>query len=335
MTNWYGYSREMVEALNLKSFGRDFYMRQRIAFDVILGEAIRSLDYSFECVYSIFMETVRNPRIMRETSKRLLTQGRSIGFVPTMGALHNGHIFLVKEAIAENDITVVSIFVNPTQFGPNEDFAKYPRDMEGDLAKLEEIGVNIIFAPDAHSMYPEGFSTSIDVKGISEKLCGRFRPGHFSGVATVVNKLFNIVMPTRAYFGQKDFQQIRVIETMITDLNMGVELIRCPIIREHDGMAMSSRNWYLSEQERKAATAIYKTLCSAAEMLKSGTPPVSVTEYMNTALGAEPAVSEIQYAGVYDPHSLDDKKAVGGSSLLAVAVIMGNTRLIDNLVIEV
>jgi len=293
-----------------------------------------SLDYSPKSVYSIFMDTIRNPRIMKETSKRLLMQGRTIGFVPTMGALHNGHLFLVKEAIEENDIVVVSIFVNPTQFGPNEDFAKYPRDLEGDLAKLEETGVNMIFAPDAHSMYPEGFSTSVAVKGISEKLCGRFRPGHFGGVATVVNKLFNVVMPTRAYFGQKDFQQIRVIETMITDLNMGVDLIRCPVIREHDGLALSSRNRYLSGPDRKAATIIYGTLCSAADMLKAGASAASVTEFMNNNLRSEPAVSEIQYAGVYDPQTLDDKKGIGGSSLLAVAVIMGNTRLIDNLVIE-
>jgi pantoate--beta-alanine ligase len=273
--------------------------------------------------------------MMKETSKRLLMQGHSIGFVPTMGALHNGHMFLVKEAITENDIVVVSIFVNPTQFGPNEDFTKYPRDLESDMAKLAEAGVNIIFAPDAHSMYPDGFSTSVDVKGISEKLCGRFRPGHFCGVATVVNKLFNMVMPTRAYFGQKDFQQIRVIETMISDLNMGVEVVRCPIIREHDGMAMSSRNRYLPEPERKAATVIYKTLCSAADMIRSGTPSASVTDYMNKAFAAEPVVSEIQYAGVYDPQTLDDKKGEGRSSLLAVAVIIGNTRLIDNLLVEI
>jgi pantoate--beta-alanine ligase len=281
------------------------------------------------------MDSIRNPRMMQEASRRLHMQGRSIGFVPTMGALHNGHMFLVKEAMAENDIVVVSIFVNPTQFGPNEDFAKYPRDMDSDMAKLEEAGVNILFAPDAHSMYPEGFVTSIEVKEISDRLCGKFRPGHFSGVATVVNKLFNMVIPTRVYFGQKDFQQIRVIETMIADLNMNVELIRCPIIREHDGMAMSSRNRYLSEKERDAAASIYRTLCSAAEMVKAGSAPSSVTDYMNRTLSEEPLVSEIQYAGLYDPMKLEEKQGQGGSSLLAVAVVIGHTRLIDNLVIEV
>jgi pantoate--beta-alanine ligase len=283
----------------------------------------------------MFMETIRNPRIMKETSKRLLMQGRSIGLVPTMGALHSGHLFLVKEAVAENDIAVVSIFVNPTQFGPNEDFSKYPRDLEGDMEKLAAAGAHIVFAPDAGSMYPEGFSSSVEVKGLSDKLCGRFRPGHFKGVATVVNKLFNMVMPTRAYFGQKDFQQIRVIERMILDLNMGVELIRCPIIREQDGMALSSRNRYLSDGDRASAPIIYRTLCSAAEMIRSGTAADAVADFMNRTLGSEPAVREIQYAGVYDPQTLDEKKGSSGASLLAVAVIVGNTRLIDNMLVEV
>jgi pantoate--beta-alanine ligase len=294
-----------------------------------------SLDYSPKVIYSIFMESIRSPRIMKETSKRLHTQGRSIGLVPTMGALHNGHMFLVKQAMQENDVVVASVFVNPTQFGPGEDFEKYPRDLDADMVKLEEAGVNIIFAPDAGAMYPEGFATSIEVKSLSERLCGRFRPGHFSGVATVVNKLLNMVIPTRVYLGQKDFQQVRVLETMIADLNMNVELKRCPTIRESDGLALSSRNQYLSAREREAAATIYKTLYSAADMIRKGTPGPAVADFMCRTIGAEPLVSGIQYAGVYDPQTLEEKQDQGRSSLLAVAVLIGRTRLIDNMLVEV
>ena len=262
-------------------------------------------------------------------------QGRSIGLVPTMGALHEGHLFLVKRARMDNDIVVVSIFVNPTQFGPNEDYEKYPRETDNDIEKLMKAGADILFAPDVQSVYPEGFSTSIEVGGITKKLCGLFRPIHFSGVATVVNKLFNMVTPNRAYFGQKDFQQTRVIETMIADLNMNVEFIRCATVRESDGLAMSSRNRFLSPESRAAATIIFKTLTSAAGQVKAGVPPQEVTVHMNEALRAEPLVEVVQYAGVYDPFTLEDKKASGGSSLLAIAAIIENTRLIDNIVIEV
>ncbi|MBA3061032.1 MAG: pantoate--beta-alanine ligase, partial [Nitrospirae bacterium] len=199
------------------------------------------------------MEIIRIPRIMHDTSKGHLLHGRSIGFVPTMGALHEGHLSLVKRSKEENDITVVSIFVNPLQFGQSEDFDKYPRDIEGDAEKLRKEEVDILFVPDKSLLYPEGFLTQVDIGKLSEKLCGAFRPGHFRGVATIVAKLFNIVSSTRAYFGQKDFQQAVIITKMAKDLNMGIDVVVCPTVREHDGLAMSSRNLHLSEEERKAA----------------------------------------------------------------------------------
>jgi pantoate--beta-alanine ligase len=280
------------------------------------------------------MENIRTANMMKETSKRLRMQGKTMGFVPTMGALHEGHMFLVKRARMDNDIVIVSIFINPTQFAPGEDFDKYPRDLDSDIDKLAAAGVDILFAPETSSVYPEGFATSVEVCGISEKLCGPFRPGHFGGVATIVNKLFNMVMPTRAYFGQKDFQQTRVIEKMVTDLNMNVEFIRCATMREHDGLAMSSRNRYLSEDERQTATIIYKTLSSAAEMVRAGKSPKEVRRHMQHSLKAEPLVSEIQYAGIYDPETLEDRTEAGKANLLAIALMIGKTRLIDNLLVE-
>jgi len=281
------------------------------------------------------MENIRIPRIMKETSKRHLHNGKTIGFVPTMGALHEGHLSLVKRAKSENDIVVVSIFVNPAQFGPKEDFDRYPRDMEGDMEKLKREGADILFMPDARAMYPDGFSSYITVKDLSDKLCGVFRPGHFTGVATVVCKLFNIVKPVAAYFGQKDFQQAAIIKRMVEDLNMDVDLIICPTFREPDGLAMSSRNVYLSHEERRAAAVIYKTLLSASQMIKSGeSNPVDVRKQMHDTLDAEPLISEIQYAGVYDTNTLDELNEFKKQNLLAVAVKIGSTRLIDNMIVE-
>jgi|Deesub1362A_J573_1020465.scaffolds.fasta_scaffold00073_51 pantoate--beta-alanine ligase len=281
------------------------------------------------------MEIIRIPRIMQETSKRALLRGRTIGFVPTMGALHEGHMSLIRACRQENDITVVSIFVNPTQFGPHEDFEKYPRDPEGDINKLTDAGVDTLYLPDTASMYPEGFRTSVVVNGLSDKLCGAFRPGHFSGVATVVTKLLNIVMPTRAYFGQKDYQQSLIIKRLVSDLNIPVEIVTCPTVREHDGLAMSSRNQYLNPDERKAATAIYKCLSSAAEKIKSGEKnAVRIKELMNEILSSEPLIKEIQYASAYDPETLDELQRIDSKVLLAVAVKIGQTRLIDNILLE-
>ncbi len=282
------------------------------------------------------MEILRIPSIMQETSKRLIQQGKSIGFIPTMGALHNGHLSLFKRARIENDIVAASIFVNPTQFGPNEDLNKYPRDLEGDMEKLNKEQVDILFLPDTKSIYPEAFRTSVIVNGLSEKLCGVFRLGHFSGVATVVNKLFNIVKPLRAYFGQKDFQQTVIIKRMIIDLNMNVEIIVCHTIRESDGIAMSSRNAYLSPPERRAAAIIYKTLNNAAESLKSSAKkPAEVKKLMTDLLLSEPLVSEVQYAGIYDPDSLDELDEMKKQNLIAIAIKIGNTRLIDNILVDI
>jgi len=271
--------------------------------------------------------------MMKETSSRLLTQGRKIGFVPTMGALHEGHLYLGKCARSENDVVVASIFVNPTQFGPTEDFEQYPRDFEGDRQKLETAGVDILFVPNVPAMYPEGFSTSVEVKGLSEKLCGAFRPGHFSGVTTILCKFFNMVLPTRAYFGQKDFQQARIIQKMISDLNLNVESITCATVRESDGLAMSSRNRYLLPAEREAAKVLYKTLQATAQMVETGIEPRVISENMREMLMAEPLITEVQYAGIYDPDTLNERIATGNRNLLAIAVKIGNTRLIDNMVV--
>ncbi len=280
------------------------------------------------------METIRIPRILQETSRMHRSQGKGIGFVPTMGALHEGHLSLVRRAREENDILVVSIFVNPLQFGPQEDFNKYPRDIEMDIEKLQKEGVHTLFMPEPASLYPSGFSTSIGVKGLSEKLCGAYRPGHFTGVATVVCKLFNLVKPSKAYFGQKDYQQTVVIKRMTEDLNMDVELVVCPTVREREGLAMSSRNTYLNPEQRKAALSLYAALTAASHRIQSGTSaPEEIKKLMQDALQKEPLLSEVQYAGVYDPVTLDELHEFMKENLLAVAVKIGSTRLIDNMLL--
>lgn len=272
---------------------------------------------------------------MQETSRRHLSKGKAVGLVPTMGALHKGHLSLIKRARLENDIVVVSIFVNPIQFGQNEDFDKYPRDREGDMEKLRGEGADILFAPEPRTMYPEGFSTSVAVTGLSDRLCGAFRPGHFTGVATVVCKLFNIVKPTRAYFGQKDFQQTAVIRRMAGDLNMDIELVVCPTVRESDGLAMSSRNAYLGPAERKAAAVLYRALASASQAAKAGSAsPADIKNQLCAIIKEEPLVSEIQYAGVYDTATLEELSEFRRQNLLALAVKIGSTRLIDNMVVD-
>lgn len=280
------------------------------------------------------MEIIRIPRIMREITKDLRAKGKSIGFVPTMGALHEGHLSLIKRAKQENDTTVVSIFVNPTQFAPGEDYEKYPRDIESDKEKLQKMEIDYLFLPDVESLYPQGYSTYVTVEGLSDKLCGKFRPGHFRGVATIVCKLFNIVRPSRAYFGQKDYQQSLIIKKMIDDLNFDIEIIVCPTIRENDGLAMSSRNLYLNEEERKAASVIYKALQEGEKLLKQGINPSDVTLEMLKILKKEPLVREIQYAGVFDPLTLEEVKEKQKRYLLAIALKIGDTRLIDNFIVE-
>jgi len=282
------------------------------------------------------MEILRIPRIMQETSKRNILKGKSIGFVPTMGALHNGHMSLFKRARMENDIVVASIFVNPTQFGPSEDIDKYPRDLEGDMEKLKKEHTDILFFPDAKAMYPNAFLTYVSISGLSERLCGAFRPGHFRGVATVVNKLLNIVKPRRVYFGQKDYQQSLIIGRMLEDLNIDIEMVVCPIVREKDGLAMSSRNAYLSHEERNASAIIYKTLFKASQLVKSGAADsADIKKIMHDMLRSEPLVSEVQYAGIYDDATLDELNEIKKQNILAIAVKIGKTRLIDNMLVEI
>ncbi len=278
------------------------------------------------------MEIIRIPRIMQDRAGGYRLQAKSIGFVPTMGALHEGHMSLVRTARAENDIVVASVFVNPLQFGPSEDFSLYPRDFEGDAQELRNAGVDILFSPDAPLMYPKGFATSIAVEGLSERLCGAYRPGHFRGVATVVTKLLNITNPQRAYFGQKDFQQTVIIRRVVKDLDMAVEIVVCPTVREEDGLAMSSRNRYLSEAERKAAAVIYRSLSEASGAIQSGIiKSERLRDLMGGILRSEPLVSHVQYCSVYDPETLDEIDRADRECLLAVAVIIGKTRLIDNM----
>lgn len=280
------------------------------------------------------MEIVRIPKVMQETSKGHILHGRSIGFVPTMGALHEGHLSLVRVCKQENDITVVSIFVNPIQFSPSEDYNQYPRDIEGDMEKLRREGVDILFLPDKDHMYPEGFSTTIEVSGLSDKLCGAFRPGHFRGVATVVTKLFNIVIPTRAYFGQKDYQQSLIIKRLVRDLDMNIDIVICPTVREEDGLAMSSRNLYLSEKERAAATVLYRALGAGDEAIKSGIIRTEkVKEVMYKIVNSEPLVSEVQYLSIFDPENLEEIEVINKRALLAGAIKIGKTRLIDNILV--
>lgn len=281
------------------------------------------------------MEIIRIPRIMREIIKELRAKGKSIGFVPTMGALHEGHLSLIKRAKDENDLTVVSIFVNPTQFCEGEDYEKYPRNVEADKEKLEKIGIDYLFLPDKNALYPNDYLTFVTVEKLSDKLCGKFRPGHFRGVATIVCKLFNIVMPTRAYFGQKDYQQSLIIRKMVEDLNFDIEIIVCPTIREQDGLAMSSRNLYLNEEERKSATVIYKALQEGEKLLKEGVEPSEVNLKMLEILKKEPLIKQIQYAGVYDPLTLEEITEKQDKYLLAIAVKLGDTRLIDNIIVEI
>lgn len=281
------------------------------------------------------MEIIRIPRIVQDTCRKHLMKGRTIGFVPTMGALHEGHLSLIKRAKMENDITVASIFVNPAQFGPTEDLEKYPRDIENDTIKLRRYEIDILLLPDSNLMYTNGFSTYINVDSLSEKLCGIFRPGHFKGVATVVAKLLNIVSPTRAYFGQKDFQQTVIIRRTVKDLNFGVEIVVCPTIREHDGLAMSSRNSYLDEEQRKEAPVLYRCLNKASDAIKSGIIDTEqIKELMTKVLSDGALITQIDYASVYHPETLEEIKEIKGEVLIAVAVRIGNTRLIDNILVN-
>lgn len=261
-------------------------------------------------------------------------QKRSVGFVPTMGALHEGHEALLAQAVSENDVTVLSIFVNPTQFAPNEDFSRYPRTFDDDCIRAQRAGVDIVFAPTPEVIYPQGWSTYIDVEGVTEGLCGRFRPGHFRGVATVVYRLFRLVQPKRAYFGQKDLQQCLVIARMVRDLRLPVRIIACPTVREADGLALSSRNRYLSAEERAKATVIPKALEAVGREFENGNRQVeALVATAKKALATVPEF-ELQYAEIRSLPDLQPIRRIEGPAAFAVAGYLGKTRLIDNTILE-
>ncbi|GBD96331.1 MAG TPA: pantoate--beta-alanine ligase [Nitrospirae bacterium] len=281
------------------------------------------------------MQIIKTIKEMQSLSRRLRVEGKTIGFAPTMGALHEGHLSLVRRSKEENDITVVSIFVNPAQFGPNEDFQKYPRSAEDDLQKLSTLHADAVFMPDNNEMYPEGFSTSINIGAIGEILCGVSRPGHFNGVATIVARLFNTVMPDRAYFGRKDFQQTAVIKKLVRELNFDTDIIVCPTVREPDGLAMSSRNAYLNMEERKSSLILYMALKLGEELILSrGMHDAStVKKEMATLIKTEPLV-DIDYIDIVNPRNLDPVQKIMLPAAICLAVKIGNTRLIDNIIVE-
>ncbi len=281
------------------------------------------------------MKTIENISKMSIFVKTMKRAGKSIGLVPTMGYLHEGHSSLVRAAKKHTDVVVMSIFINPIQFGPKEDFEKYPRDMkhEGEMAR--EAGVDVIFYPSLKDMYPEGYATYVTVEKLTGNLCGESRPGHFRGVATVVTKLFNIVKPEAAYFGQKDMQQALMIKKMASDLNMDIEVKIMPVVREKDGLAMSSRNMYLSDAERKDAAVLYQSLKSAEMLIKNGERDArKVIRAVDDMIKAKQS-ARIEYVKLVDARELKDVKMITGEIALAVAVFFSNTRLIDNITITV
>lgn len=281
------------------------------------------------------MKIINSPKEIQKYCNFLRIEGKTIGFVPTMGALHEGHLSLMRQARAENDVVIASIFVNPTQFGPNEDYSAYPRDLEGDSKLASGVGVDIIFAPSARDMYPYGYSTFVDVEEITDKMCGASRPGHFQGVTTVVSKLFNLIHPHKAYFGQKDAQQCAVIKRMTVDLNFDIEIVIMPTIREKDGLAMSSRNKYLNPEERKSALVLINSLLLAENLIKSGEINAStIYQEMMSLINNEPS-AKIDYISIVDSETLEAREMIKGSILIALAVYIGKTRLIDNIIIKI
>ena len=277
---------------------------------------------------------------MRQFSRELRNKARRLGLVPTMGALHEGHLSLVRAARAKSDVVAVSIFVNPTQFGPNEDFTLYPRDLGKDCELLEREGLDVVFAPNAEEMYPEKSPLSsepvtwVTVEGMSDRLCGKSRPGHFRGVATVVSKLFNIVEPDVAFFGQKDAAQVAVLKCMVRDLNIPVQIVVCPIVRENDGLALSSRNAYLNPDERKMALVLHASLQRAQKVFEDGERDATkIAAEAKKAFVWQPAV-KLDYLEIVDPDTLEPITNVKNRSLVAVAAFVGSTRLIDNILLE-
>lgn len=279
---------------------------------------------------TIVLRTIQETR---EWVQQCRSKGESIGLVPTMGFLHEGHISLMRQARASCTRTIASIFVNPLQFGPNEDFERYPRNFQRDLALLEEAGVDAVFAPEVAEMYPRPLKTKVEVSDLTTGLCGVSRPGHFTGVTTVVSKLFHIVTPDKAFFGQKDAQQAIVLQRMVADLNFPLELVICPIIREADGLAMSSRNVYLTPNQRAQAPVLYQSLCHATQVIKDGESSVpAVVAQIKRMISSAP-LAQIDYVQVVDLDTLQEVEQITGPVLIALAVRFGTTRLIDNVML--
>ena len=278
---------------------------------------------------------IKTVREIREHVRAWRNEGLSVGLVPTMGFLHEGHRSLIERAVAENDRVVVSVFINPIQFAPNEDLESYPRDIEADRALCTDAGAAMIFNPEPAEMYPQGFCTAVDMNGLKFELCGKSRPIHFSGVCTVVTKLFNIVGPDRAYFGQKDAQQLAIIRRMVRDLNMPLEVVGCPIVREEDGLAKSSRNTYLNEQERAAALILSKTIFLGQKLVDEGERDAKkLIAAMEANIATEP-LARIDYVDVVDAENIERIDRLEGDVLVAMAVYIGKTRLIDNFIASV
>lgn len=280
------------------------------------------------------MKIVETIAEVRAQVREWRQQGLSVGLVPTMGYLHEGHQSLIDRAVAENDRVVVSVFVNPMQFGVGEDLESYPRDMDRDAAICEKAGAALIFHPEPSEMYPEDFSSFVDMSTLTGGLCGKTRPIHFRGVCTVVSKLFNIVTPDRAYFGQKDAQQLAVIRHMVSDLSFGIEIVGCPIIREADGLAKSSRNTYLNAEERQAALVLSRSLNKSKELMDAGEKDAEkIRQVILDEISAEP-LAKVDYVEIVDWNTLEAVKTVDGAVLVAIAVYIGKTRLIDNFCVE-
>ncbi|MBN1102509.1 MAG: pantoate--beta-alanine ligase [Deltaproteobacteria bacterium] len=276
------------------------------------------------------MQVIESAEEMQRRSEELRLSGKTLGFVPTMGFFHEGHLELMRVAGKHADVVLISIFVNPAQFGPGEDFDAYPRDMEGDLAKAREVGVDVAFTPLAEEMYPEGSETTVAVAKLTKRLCGLSRPSHFEGVTTVVAKLFNITKPHIAVFGQKDYQQLTVIAKMVKDLNLDIQIVGVPTYREPDGLAMSSRNSYLSAEERKSALSLKKSMDLASRMFERGVRDAGGIKAAAERLILNQPHTKIDYVALCHPVTLEDVDVLGDETLLALAVRVGRTRLIDN-----
>lgn len=281
------------------------------------------------------MKTLKKIEEMKAVIRELKSKGKTIGFVPTMGYLHEGHLSLVRRSIQTTDSTVVSVFVNPAQFGPSEDFKEYPRDIDRDTRILRREGVDYVFFPDQDEMYPPGYKTYVEVHDLQRKLCGRSRPTHFRGVCTVVLKLFNVVSPDVAFFGQKDAQQAFILKKMVKDLNLEVKIEVSPIVRDKDGLALSSRNEYLNSEERKAALVLHKSLQEVKKMIKEGERTSSVIiKKIEEIIGREP-LARVDYVEIADSQELNPVEKIEKEALIALAVFVGKTRLIDNMIIEI